>query len=92
MLIRQTDEHDSTVALWGNYILCGLILGLLFVTDWYFKNGILSETLVGILVGAPIGWIASMNAYYFPSARNNGSGQAKSTKEKADQPSGQPGR
>ena len=74
---RQTDEFDSTVALWSNYLLCALILTLLFVTDWHFKNDILSETLVGILVGAPIGWIASMNAYYFPSARN-GSGAKKS--------------
>ena len=83
MMRRRTDEQDSTVALWGNYLLCGLILGLLFVTDWYFKHDILSETLVGILVGAPIGWIASMNAYYFPSARNNGNGQAKSTTPKS---------
>ncbi len=84
---RQTDEQDSTVALWGNYLLCGLILGLLFVTDWYFKHDILSETLVGILVGAPIGWIASMNAYYFPSARNT-NGPAKSTKEEVDKKNG----
>ena len=88
MMRRRTDEQDSTVALWGNYLLCGLILGLLFVTDWYFKHDILSETLVGILVGAPIGWIASMNAYYFPSARNNGNGQAKSTKDRADRKDG----
>ena len=47
MMRRQTDEQDSTVALWGNYLLCGLILGLLFVTDWYFQNDVLSETLVG---------------------------------------------
>ena len=67
---RTSDEQDSTVALWGNYMLCGLILGLLFVTDWVFEKDVLSETLVGILVGAPIGWVASMNAYYFPSARN----------------------
>ena len=38
MMRRQTDEQDSTVALWGNYLLCGLILGLLFVTDWFFSN------------------------------------------------------
>ena len=79
---RQTDEFDSTVALWSNYLLCALILTLLFATDWYFKQDILSETLVGILVGAPIGWIASMNAYYFPSARNgNGAGKAENGKD-----------
>lgn len=75
-MARTSDEQDSTVALWGNYMLCGLILGLLFITDWFFQNDMLSETLVGILVGAPIGWIASMNAYYFPSAKagRNGNG------------------
>ena len=74
---RQTDEQDSTTALWCNYLLAGFILGLLFVTDWYFENKILSETLVGILVGAPIGWIAAMNAYYFPSARRERNGNTE---------------
>ena len=69
-MARTSDEQDSTTALWGNYILTALVLTLLFVTDWYFENDILSETLVGILVGAPIGWIAAMNGYFFPSARN----------------------
>ena len=78
---RQTDEQDSTVALWGNYMLCGLILGLLFVTDWYFKNDLLSETLVGLLVGVPLGWIGAMNGYFFPSARN-ANGQAKAPVDK----------
>ena len=53
-------------------------------TDWYYRHNTLSETLVGILVGAPIGWIASMNAYYFPSARNNGNGRAKSTNRNSE--------
>ena len=81
MMRRQTDEQDSTVALWGNYLLCGLILGLLFVTDWFFSNSLLSETLVGLLVGVPLGWIGAMNGYFFPSARNT-NGQAKATGEK----------
>ena len=88
MMRRQTDEQDSTVALWGNYLLCGLILGLLFVTDWFFSNNLLSETLVGLLVGVPLGWIGAMNGYFFPSARNNGNGQAKSTKDGADRKDG----
>lgn len=83
MMRRQTDEQDSTVALWGNYLLCGLILGLLFVTDWFFSKSLLSETLVGLLVGVPLGWIGAMNGYFFPSARNNGNGQAKSTTPKS---------
>ena len=85
---RQTDEQDSTVALWGNYLLCGLILGLLFVTDWFFSKSLLSETLVGLLVGVPLGWIGAMNGYFFPSARNTGNGQAKSTKEETDKKDG----
>ena len=87
MMRRQTDEQDSTVALWGNYLLCGLILGLLFVTDWFFSNNLLSETLVGLLVGVPLGWIGAMNGYFFPSARNT-NGQAKSTKEEVDKKDG----
>ena len=88
MMRRQTDEQDSTVALWGNYLLCGLILGLLFVTDWFFSKSLLSETLVGLLVGVPLGWIGAMNGYFFPSARHNGNGQAKSSKEEADKKDG----
>ena len=43
---RQTDEQDSTVALWANYILYGLILTLLFARIGYYRHNTLSETLV----------------------------------------------
>ena len=42
-------------------IVCGV-----FITDWFFtRNGdLLNDTLVGVMIGAPIGWFGAFVAYY----------------------------
>ena len=44
-------------------IVSGIIL-CLFISDWYFNKNILTETLVGILIGAPLGWIGAYVGFY----------------------------
>ena len=68
---RTSDEKDSTIALWGNYILAGLITVLLFVSDWYFDKQILDGALVGAIIGITLGWITCMNIYFFPSIKGD---------------------
>ena len=42
-------------------ILCGI-----FLTDWFFtrEGDLLNDTLVGIMIGAPIGWFGAFVSYY----------------------------
>ena len=48
------------------FILSTLIVCGVFVTDWFFtRNGdLLNDTLVGVMIGAPIGWFGAFVAYY----------------------------
>lgn len=48
------------------FILSVMIIVGIFVTDWWFtRDGdLLNDTLVGVLIGAPIGWFSAFVAYY----------------------------
>lgn len=48
------------------FILSGLIVCGIFVTDWFFTRAgdLLNDTLVGVMMGAPIGWFGAFVAYY----------------------------
>ena len=48
------------------FILSALIICGVFATDWFFtQNGdLLNDTLVGVMIGAPIGWFGAFVAYY----------------------------
>ena len=48
------------------FILSVMILVGVFVTDWWFTrdNDLLNDTLVGVLIGAPIGWFGAFVAFY----------------------------
>ena len=48
------------------FILSALIVAGIFVTDWWFtRDGdLLNDTLVGVMMGAPIGWFGAFVAYY----------------------------
>ena len=45
------------------FIVILIIVGL-FVSDWYFNRTLLTETLIGILIGTPLGWIGAYVAFY----------------------------
>ena len=48
------------------FILSVLIICGVFATDWWFtRDGdLLNDTLVGVMIGAPIGWFGAFVAYY----------------------------
>ena len=48
------------------FILSLLIYPGIFITDWFFTRNkdILNDTIVGVLIGAPIGWYGATLAYY----------------------------
>ena len=48
------------------FILSLIIVLGVFATDWFFtRDGdLLNDTIVGILIGAPIGWFGSCIAFF----------------------------
>lgn len=48
------------------FILSAMIIVGVFATDWWFtRDGdLLNDTLVGVMIGAPIGWFGAFVAYY----------------------------
>ena len=48
------------------FILSVTILAGVFATDWWFtRDGdLLNDTLVGVMIGAPIGWFGAFVAFY----------------------------
>lgn len=48
------------------FILSVLIVCGVFATDWWFtRDGdLLNDTLVGVMIGAPIGWFGAFVAFY----------------------------
>ena len=48
------------------YILSLLIFSGIFISDWWFtrEKDLLNDTIVGVLIGAPIGWYGAVIAFY----------------------------
>ena len=48
------------------FILSLLIYVGIFLTDWFFSSDkdILNDTIVGVLIGAPIGWYGAVIAFH----------------------------
>ena len=48
------------------FILSAMIVTGIFATDWWFtRDGdLLNDTLVGVMMGAPLGWFGAFVAYY----------------------------
>ena len=48
------------------FILSVLIVVGIFATDWWFtRDGdLLNDTLVGVMMGAPLGWFGAFVAFY----------------------------
>ena len=74
--MRETDELDSTVTNIGIFIYTLLLTAALFISDWYFKKTYLTPTLIGILIGAPLGWIGASVNYFFQKKNNQKNGHA----------------
>ena len=53
-------------------IIVGMIIVGIFASDWFFNRNVLTETLVGILIGTPLGWIGAYVAFYTVESQNSG--------------------
>ena len=69
MLRRQSDEQDSTNALWLNYTQAILVTAGVFITDWVFEKGILDGALIGVMLSKVFDAISKQNEYFFPNER-----------------------
>ena len=76
--MRETDELDSTITNVGIFIYTLLLTAALFISDWNFKKTFLTPTLIGILIGAPLGWVGASVNYFFQkkNGKQNANGGA----------------
>lgn len=57
-------KSERKILMIGVLILVGMILVGIFISDWVFGRQLLTEMLVGILIGTPLGWIGAYVAFY----------------------------
>lgn len=67
------DNLDRSITLAGIFFLNFLVIVALFITDWFFEKEILTDTVIGILIGNVLGWIQSSVTFFF---RTQGSGKS----------------
>ena len=63
---------ERKILMIGVLIIVVLIIAAIFISDWFFNRTILTETLVGILIGTPLGWIGAYVAFYTVDSQNGG--------------------
>ena len=61
---------ERKILMVGVLVIVVVILAGIFISDWFFERTLLTETLVGILIGTPLGWIGAYVAFY--TVENNG--------------------
>ncbi len=65
-ITRESDEQDSTVSVWGNYLMAFATTAGLFALDIFTDKGILDGTLIGMIIIKVWDGISKQNDYYFP--------------------------
>lgn len=67
-------KSERKILMVGVLIIAFLIITAIFASDWFFNRTLLTETLVGILIGAPLGWIGAYVAFYTVESQKDGEG------------------
>ena len=62
------DNLDRTITLVGSFCVAIMILVLVFATDWFFERQILTDTVIGILIGTSLAWITAAVTHFFRSS------------------------
>lgn len=65
-------QTERRILMIGVLAIVTIIIICIFVSDWLFNRAILTETLVGILIGTPLGWIGAYVAFYTVESKKNG--------------------
>lgn len=81
MLRRKSDESDSTVSTWMNYVMALAVTAGIFYVEIKFKKGILDGTLIGMLIMKVYDALSKQNEYFFPSHRPNKNGKETEEEE-----------
>lgn len=63
---------ERKVLMIGVLCIVAIIIICIFISDWFFNRTLLTETLVGILIGTPLGWIGAYVAFYTVESKNDG--------------------
>lgn len=66
---RESDEHDSTVSVWWNYLLAAGVIGGLMTLDVYTQKELLDGTIIGMILMKALDGLTKMNDYFFPGRR-----------------------
>lgn len=64
-------KTERKILMIGVLVIVGIIIACIFISDWFFNRALLTETLVGILIGTPLGWIGAYVAFYTVESKNN---------------------
>lgn len=67
-------KSERKILMIGVLIITVLIIAAIFASDWFFNRTLLTETLVGILIGGPLGWIGAYVAFYTVESQKDGDG------------------
>ena len=65
-------QTERKILMIGVLIVVGIIISCIFISDWFFNRTLLTETLVGILIGTPLGWIGAYVAFYTVDTKDSG--------------------
>ena len=63
---RASDDYDSTVSVWLNYLLAAIVIAGLITLDIMTDKGILDGSLIGMIVLKALDGLTKMNDYFFP--------------------------
>ena len=74
---RDSDEKDSTVSVWGNYLMAFLVTAGVFAVDVFTEKGLLDGALIGIIISKVWDGVTKQNDYFFPTRRSGGSTEKK---------------
>ena len=68
--IQSNKDLDSTITNICVFIYAFVLTGCIFISDWFFNTSLLTDSLIGIMIGAPIGWVGNIVANFFQKKKS----------------------
>ena len=84
-LARESDEEDSTYAVWLNYGIAFTVTVGIFLVDIFVDKGILDGSLIGMLIVKVFDGLTKQNEYFFPTNRGGKSPNGGTDKGKSNE-------
>ena len=67
---RETDEQDSTISVYFNYIMALVVTTAIFVVEYFTDKGWVDGVLIGVLISKVFDGVTKQNEYFFPTRRS----------------------